>query len=97
MPAPQPPLHAYKTIGEVAAQLDLPQYLLRFWEQRFAEIDPLRRGKGDRARRLYRQDDIDLINGIRYLLHAQGYTIRGVQRILREHGTDHARAAVIAS
>jgi DNA-binding transcriptional MerR regulator len=97
MPAPQQPLHAYKTIGEVAAQLDLPQYLLRFWERRFAEIDPLRRGTGDRARRLYRQDDIDLINGIRYLLHAQGYTIRGVQRILREHGPQHVRDVVIAS
>lgn len=97
MPAPQPQLHAFKTIGEVAAALDLPQYLLRFWESRFTEIAPLRRGTGARARRLYRQDDIALINGIRYLLHAEGYTIRGVQRILREHGSDHVRNSVIAS
>jgi DNA-binding transcriptional MerR regulator len=75
---------AFRTISEVADDLDLPQHVLRFWESRFHEIKPMKRGGG---RRYYRPDDIDLLRGIRHLLYGEGYTIRGVQRILREQGT----------
>jgi DNA-binding transcriptional MerR regulator len=61
----------------------VPQHVLRFWESRFAQIKPLKRGGG---RRYYRPEDIDLLRGIRFLLYGEGYTIRGVQRILREQG-----------
>jgi DNA-binding transcriptional MerR regulator len=74
---------AFRTISEVAADLDLPQHVLRFWESRFPHIKPLKRGGG---RRYYRPEDVDLLRGIRRLLYADGYTIRGVQRILREQG-----------
>jgi DNA-binding transcriptional MerR regulator len=74
---------AFRTISEVAADLDLPQHVLRFWESRFPHVKPLKRGGG---RRYYRPEDIDLLRGIRRLLYADGYTIRGVQRILREQG-----------
>jgi len=74
---------AFRTISEVADELDLPQHVLRFWESRFREIKPMKRGGG---RRFYRPDDIDLLRGIRHLLYGEGYTIRGVQRILREQG-----------
>ncbi|MBN9009468.1 MAG: MerR family transcriptional regulator, partial [Rhizobiales bacterium] len=74
---------AFRTISEVAEDLDLPQHVLRFWETRFGQIRPLKRGGG---RRYYRPDDIDLLRGIRHLLYGEGYTIRGVQRILKEQG-----------
>jgi len=74
---------AFRTISEVADDLDLPQHVLRFWETRFQQIKPLKRGGG---RRYYRPDDIDLLRGIRHLLYGEGYTIRGAQRILKEHG-----------
>jgi DNA-binding transcriptional MerR regulator len=74
---------AYRTISEVAEELALPQHVLRFWETRFPQIKPLKRGGG---RRFYRPDDIVLLRAIQQLLYAQGYTIRGVQRILREQG-----------
>jgi len=74
---------AFRTISEVADDLDLPQHVLRFWESRFPQIRPMKRGGG---RRYYRPDDIDLLRGIRHLLYGEGYTIRGVQRILREQG-----------
>ena len=74
---------AFRTISEVAAELDLPQHVLRFWESRFPQIRPMKRGGG---RRYYRPDDVELLRGIRHLLYGQGYTIRGVQRILREQG-----------
>src|SRR6186997_2588974 len=74
---------AFRTISEVAEELDLPQHVLRFWETRFPQIRPLKRGGG---RRYYRPDDVDLLRGIRQLLYGEGYTIRGVQRILKEHG-----------
>jgi DNA-binding transcriptional MerR regulator len=74
---------AFRTISEVAAELDIPQHVLRFWETRFAQIKPMKRSGG---RRYYRPDDIDLLKGIRRLLYGEGYTIRGVQRILKEHG-----------
>lgn len=74
---------AFRTISEVAGDLDLPQHVLRFWETRFSQIRPLKRGGG---RRYYRPDDVDLLKGIRHLLYGEGYTIRGVQRILKEEG-----------
>jgi DNA-binding transcriptional MerR regulator len=74
---------AFRTISEVADEIDVPQHVLRFWESRFPQIKPMKRGGG---RRYYRPDDVDLLRGIRHLLYGEGYTIRGVQRILREHG-----------
>jgi DNA-binding transcriptional MerR regulator len=80
---------AFRTISEVAEDLDLPQHVLRFWETRFGQIKPLKRGGG---RRYYRPDDVDLLRGIRHLLYGEGYTIRGVQQILREQGVRHVQA-----
>jgi DNA-binding transcriptional MerR regulator len=74
---------AFRTISEVAEELDLPQHVLRFWETRFNQIKPMKRGGG---RRYYRPDDVDMLRGIRHLLYGEGYTIRGVQRILKERG-----------
>ena len=74
---------AFRTISEVADELDIPQHVLRFWETRFTQIKPMKRSGG---RRYYRPDDVDLLKGIRRLLYGEGYTIRGVQRILKEHG-----------
>jgi len=77
---------AFRTISEVAEELDLPQHVLRFWETRFAQIKPMKRGGG---RRYYRPEDINLLKGIRFLLYGEGYTIKGVQRILKEQGVRH--------
>jgi DNA-binding transcriptional MerR regulator len=77
---------AFRTISEVATELDVPQHVLRFWETRFAQIRPLKRAGG---RRYYRPDDVDLLRGIRALLYSDGYTIKGVQKILREQGVRH--------
>jgi DNA-binding transcriptional MerR regulator len=74
---------AFRTISEVAEELGLPQHVLRFWETRFSQIRPLKRGGG---RRYYRPDDVDLLKGIRHFLYGEGYTIRGVQRILKGEG-----------
>ncbi len=74
---------AFRTISEVAEDLDLPQHVLRFWETRFTQIKPLKRGGG---RRYYRPDDVELLRGIRHLLYGEGYTIKGVQKILKEQG-----------
>jgi DNA-binding transcriptional MerR regulator len=74
---------AFRTISEVAEDLDIPQHVLRFWESRFGQIKPMKRAGG---RRYYRPDDVDLLRGIRHLLYGEGYTIRGVQRILKEQG-----------
>jgi DNA-binding transcriptional MerR regulator len=74
---------AFRTISEVAADLSVPQHVLRFWESRFNEIKPMKRGGG---RRYYRPEDVDLLRGIRHLLYGEGYTIRGVQRILKDQG-----------
>jgi DNA-binding transcriptional MerR regulator len=74
---------AFRTISEVAVDLNVPQHVLRFWESRFNEIKPMKRGGG---RRYYRPDDVDLLRGIRHLLYGEGYTIRGVQRILKDQG-----------
>jgi len=81
---------AFRTISEVAEDLDLPQHVLRFWETRFTQIKPMKRGGG---RRYYRPDDVDLLRGIRHLLYGEGYTIRGVQRILKEQGSRTVVAA----
>jgi len=74
---------AFRTISEVGEELDLPQHVLRFWETRFNQIKPMKRGGG---RRYYRPQDVDLIKGIRHMLYEQGYTIKGVQKLLRENG-----------
>jgi len=74
---------AFRTISEVAEDLDLPQHVLRFWETRFSQIKPLKRGGG---RRYYRPEDVDLLKGIRLLLYGEGFTIKGVQRLLKEKG-----------
>lgn len=74
---------AFRTISEVAEEIDVPQHVLRFWETRFIQIKPVKRAGG---RRYYRPEDVDLIKGVRRLLHGQGYTIRGAQRILKESG-----------
>ncbi|WP_150286759.1 MerR family transcriptional regulator [Rhabdaerophilum calidifontis] len=84
---------AYRTISEVAEDLDLPQHVLRFWETRFNQIRPLKRGGG---RRYYRPDDVELLKGIRHLLYKEGYTIKGVQRILKEHGVRAVQGIVKA-
>ena len=80
---------AFRTISEAAEELDLPQHVLRFWETRFSTIKPLKRGGG---RRYYRPEDVLLLKGIRHLLYDQGFTIKGVQRILKEQGVRHVAA-----
>ncbi len=74
---------AFRTISEVAADLDVPQHVLRFWESKFAQIKPLKRGGG---RRYYRPEDVDLLRGVRALLYKDGYTIKGVQKVFRDQG-----------
>ena len=75
---------AFRTISEVSQDLDVPQHVLRFWESKFTPVRPLKRGGG---RRYYRPEDVDLLYRIRNLLYTDGYTIKGVQRLLREgHG-----------
>ena len=85
---------AFRTISEVADDLDIPQHVLRFWETRFTQIKPMKRSGG---RRYYRPDDVDLLRGIRRLLYGEGYTIRGVQRILKEHGIKSVQALIDGS
>jgi DNA-binding transcriptional MerR regulator len=80
---------AFRTISEVADDLDVPQHVLRFWETRFPQIKPMKRGGG---RRYYRPDDVDLLRGIRHLLYGEGYTIRGVQRLLKDNGPRFVQA-----
>lgn len=74
---------AFRTISEVAGDLDVPQHVLRFWESKFPQVRPLKRGGG---RRYYRPEDVRLLRRIRELLYRDGYTIKGVQRLLREGG-----------
>jgi DNA-binding transcriptional MerR regulator len=76
---------AFRTISEVAGELGVPKHVLRFWEIKFTHIRPMKRGGG---RRFYRPEDMELLIGVRDLLHRDGYTIKGVQRILREQGVD---------
>jgi DNA-binding transcriptional MerR regulator len=77
---------AFRTISEVALELDVPQHVLRFWESRFIQIKPVKRAGG---RRFYRPEDVDLLRGIRGLLYSDGLTIRGVQKVLKERGLRH--------
>ena len=77
---------AFRTISEVAEELDVPQHVLRFWETKFPQVRPLKRGGG---RRYYRPEDVDMLRKIRSLLYQEGYTIKGVQRLLREGGLRH--------
>ena len=77
---------AFRTISEVATELDVPQHVLRFWEGRFTQIKPVKRAGG---RRYYRPEDVDLLRGIRSLLYSEGFTIKGVQKILRDRGQRH--------
>ena len=76
---------AFRTIGEVSDDLDVPKHVLRFWEGKFPQLKPMKRGGG---RRFYRPEDLALLMGIKQLLHSAGYTIKGVQRILREDGVE---------
>ncbi|MBV8976086.1 MAG: MerR family transcriptional regulator [Alphaproteobacteria bacterium] len=89
---------AFRTISEVAAELDMPQHVLRFWESRFTQVRPIKRAGG---RRYYRPEDVDLLRGIRTLLYREGYTIKGAQKVMREKGPRHVaelgRAAFAAS
>ena len=77
---------AFRTISEVAVELNVPQHVLRFWESRFAQIRPVKRAGG---RRYYRPEDIDLLKGIRSLLYSDGFTIKGVQKVLKDRGLRH--------
>jgi len=81
---------AFRTISEVSAELDVPQHVLRFWESKFGQLRPLKRGGG---RRYYRPEDIALLRRIRDLLYAEGYTIRGVQKLFREQSVSPAKIA----
>src|SRR5260370_30273657 len=78
---------AFRTISEVAEDLDVPQHVLRFWESKFTQVKPLKRGGG---RRYYRPEDVILLRRIRQCLYQDGYTIRGVQKLLREGGVADA-------
>ncbi len=81
---------AFRTIGEVSDELDVPKHVLRFWEGKFPQLKPMKRGGG---RRFYRPEDVTLLRGIHHLLHGAGYTIKGVQRILRESGVEAVKNA----
>lgn len=87
-------LEAFRTISEVAEDLDVPKHVLRFWEAKFPQIRPMKRGGG---RRYYRPEDMTLLRGIQHLLHAEGYTIKGVQKILREQGIEHVKLHGVAA
>src|SRR3546814_9036098 len=96
MPASRPAgksAAAFRTISEVSDELDVPQHVLRFWEGKFSQVRPLKRGGG---RRYYRPEDIDLLRRIRDLLYSEGYTIKGVQRLLREGRGKDGEAEVAA-
>ncbi|PPD29030.1 MAG: MerR family transcriptional regulator [Hyphomicrobium sp.] len=81
-------IEAFRTIAEVADELGVPKHVLRFWEVKFPQIRPMKRGGG---RRYYRPEDLELLKGIRALLHAEAYTIKGVQKILREQGVEQVK------
>ena len=80
---------AFRTISEVAEELNVPKHVLRFWEGKFTHIKPMKRGGG---RRYYRPEDVELLRGIRQLLHEEGYTIKGVQKQIRQSGIEFIKA-----
>ena len=82
---------AFRTISEVADELDVPQHVLRFWETKFSQVKPLKRGGG---RRYYRPEDVSLLKHIHYLLYTEGYTIKGVQKLLKGQGKNQIAAQV---
>jgi DNA-binding transcriptional MerR regulator len=86
-------IDAFRTISEVADELGVQKHVLRFWEAKFSQLKPMKRGGG---RRYYRPEDLALLRGIRHLLHNEAYTIKGVQKILREQGVElvKSRAAI---
>jgi len=79
---------AFRTISEVAEDLDVPKHVLRFWETKFTQVKPMKRGGG---RRYYRPEDVELLRGIRVLLHDEGYTIRGLQKMFRQQGVNYIK------
>lgn len=81
---------AFRNIGEVSTELDVKKHVLRFWESKFPQLKPMKRGGG---RRLYRPTDVELLRGIRDLLQNSGYKIEGVQKLLREQGVEHVKLA----
>jgi DNA-binding transcriptional MerR regulator len=83
-------VEAFRNIGEVSTELDVKKHVLRFWESKFPQLKPMKRGGG---RRLYRPSDVELLRGIRDLLQSSGYKIEGVQKLLREHGVEHVKLA----
>jgi DNA-binding transcriptional MerR regulator len=85
---------AFRTISEAASELGLPQHVLRFWETRFPQIKPMKRAGG---RRYYRPQDLQLLHGIKHLLYAEGFTIKGVQKILKEQGARVVAAGTVAT
>ena len=76
-------VNAFRTISEVATEMELPQHVLRFWERKFSQIKPMKRGGG---RRYYRPEDLEVLHRIRTLLYEDGYTIKGVQKLIKEGG-----------
>lgn len=84
---------AFRTISEAASEVDVPQHVLRFWETKFSFIRPMKRAGG---RRFYRPHDIEVLRGVRRLLHEEGYTIKGVQRLHKEEGVKRLLGGVSA-
>jgi DNA-binding transcriptional MerR regulator len=83
-------MDAFRNIGEVSLELGVKKHVLRFWEQKFPQLKPMKRGGG---RRLYRPSDVQLLKGIHHLLQNAGYKIEGVQKLLREQGIDYVKKA----
>ena len=88
---PTKSVDAFRTISEVAGELDLPQHVLRFWETKFSQVKPMKRGGG---RRYYRPEDVALLGHVRRLLYDEGYTIKGVQKLLRQGGVNKSELRI---
>lgn len=89
---------AFRTISEVSDELEVPAHVLRFWETKFPQVKPMKRGGG---RRYYRPEDISLLRGVREMLHVDGYSIKGVQKALKDHGvraiSDRSEGVVVGT